>query len=142
MIISNKWFVALSTVVFAFFLLSCANDGQVVEMVSSEESYVTEYPLGFCPDSLEMVEGKVKSGQFFSTLLTSLGLSAGEAYDLTQACGETFDVRTLLVGNAYKAYYGHAFFICKKRILTEKVSECTIHLLLLCLLPLYHERAE
>ena len=23
----------------------------------------------------------------------------------------------------YKAYYGHAFFICKKRILTEKVSE-------------------
>ena len=37
----------------------------------------------------------------------------------------------------YKAYYGHAFFICKKRILTEKVSECTIHLLLLCLLKYF-----
>ena len=62
-------------------------------------------------DSLRCVEGKVKNGQFFSTLLTSLGLSAGEAYDLTQACGETFDVRTLRVGNAYKAYYGHSSVI-------------------------------
>ena len=105
MIISNKWFVALSTAVFAFFLLSCANDGQVVEMVSSEESYVTEYPLGFCPDSLEMVEGKVKSGQFFSTLLHSLGMSQQEAYNLTEACDSVFDVKTLRVGNGYQAYY-------------------------------------
>ena len=105
MIISNKWFVALSTAVFAFFLLSCANDGQVVEMVSSEESYVTEYPLGFCPDSLEMVEGKVKNGQFFSTLLHSLGMNQQEAYNLTEACDSVFDVRTLRVGNAYQAYY-------------------------------------
>ena len=105
MIISNKWFVALSTAVFAFFLLSCANDGQVVEMVSSEESYVTEYPLGFCPDSLEMVEGKVKNGQFFSTLLHSLGMSQQEAYNLTEACDSVFDVKTLRVGNGYQAYY-------------------------------------
>ena len=62
-------------------------------------------PLGFCPDSLECVEGKVKNGQFFSNLLMHLGLNAQQAYDLTTACGQTFDVKSLRVGNAYKAYY-------------------------------------
>ena len=57
-------------------------------------------------DSLSFEDGKVRNGQFFSTLLTSLGLSASESYNLTQACAPVFDVRTLRVGNAYKAYYG------------------------------------
>ena len=106
MIISNKWCAALSMAVFAFFTLSCANDGsEVEEVVSSEDSSVTEYPLGFCPDSLEVVEGKVKNGQFFSTLLHSLGMNQQEAYNLTEACDSVFDVRTLRVGNAYQAYY-------------------------------------
>lgn len=56
-------------------------------------------------DSLDCRTGKVRSGQFFSTLLTSLGLSASEAYDLSQACDSVFDVRTLRVGNTYSAYY-------------------------------------
>ena len=56
-------------------------------------------------DSLDCRSGKVRSGQFFSTLLTSLGLSASEAYDLSQACDSVFDVRTLRVGNTYSAYY-------------------------------------
>ena len=50
-------------------------------------------------DSLECRHGKVRSGQFFSTLLTSLGLSASEAYDLSQACDSVSDVRTFRVGN-------------------------------------------
>ena len=57
-------------------------------------------------DSLDCRSGKVRSGQFFSTLLTSLGLSASEAYDLSQACDSVFDVRTLRVGNTYSAYHG------------------------------------
>ena len=56
-------------------------------------------------DSLSCKEGEVRNGQFFSTLMTSLGMSAGEAYNLTQACDGVFDVRTLRVGNSYKAYY-------------------------------------
>ena len=56
-------------------------------------------------DSLICKEGKVRNGQFFSTLLASLGLSASEAYNLTQACADVFDVRTLRIGNTYKAYY-------------------------------------
>jgi len=61
-------------------------------------------PLGFSPDSLSVTEGKVKTGQFFSTLLGSLGMSAQEAYNLTQACDSVFDVKTLRVGQAYRAY--------------------------------------
>jgi murein DD-endopeptidase MepM/ murein hydrolase activator NlpD len=33
-------------------------------------------------------------------------MSAQEAYNLTQACGDVFDVKTLRVGQAYRAYYG------------------------------------
>lgn len=70
------------------------------------DTVAVEYPLGFCSDSLKVMEGKVKSGQFFSTLLGSLGMSAQEAYNLTEACGDVFDVKTLRVGQAYRAYYG------------------------------------
>ena len=74
-----------------------------IELVS--ESQNVESPLGFNPDSLTVKEGKVKNGQFFSTLLGSLGMSAQESYNLTQACGDVFDVRSLRVGQTYRAYY-------------------------------------
>lgn len=87
--------------------VSCGRD-----KASSEEAcdictdtVAVEHPLGFCPDSLKVMEGKVKSGQFFSTLLGSLGMSAQEAYNLTEACGDVFDVKTLRVGQAYRAYH-------------------------------------
>lgn len=106
MAIYNKWRTALSMAVSAFLILSCADGGQSVgDEVLSEEIHEVENPLGFCPDSLEMVEGKVKSGQFFSTILTSLGMSQQEAYNLTQACDSVFDVKTLRTGNEYQAYY-------------------------------------
>ena len=106
MISLNKWSAVLSVAVFAFFALSCGNEVQVVEEdVHADEISDDAHTLGFCPDSLEMVEGKVRSGQFFSTLLTSLGMNNQEAYLLTQACDSVFDVRSLRVGNAYQAYY-------------------------------------
>lgn len=78
----------------------------------SQDAVVTEaqtdaagLPYGFCPDSLDCVEGKVKNGQFFSTLMMKLGMSAQQAYDLTLACDGVFDVKGLRVGNGYKAYY-------------------------------------
>ena len=95
---------------FAFLLPLAASCGR--EKPSSDEAcdicadtVAVEHPLGFCPDSLRVKEGKVKNGQFFSTLLGSLGMSAQEAYNLTQACGEVFDVKTLRVGQAYRAYF-------------------------------------
>ena len=77
------------------------SDSQDVAAAQEEELC----PLGFHPDSLDVKQGVVKNGQFFSTLLGSLGLSAQEAYNLTQACSDVFDVRTLRIGNAYRAYH-------------------------------------
>ena len=102
----NIWLAALSAAFFSVLPVSCADDGKVEEAVEKTGSEdVPEYPLGFCTDSLESVSGKVKSGQFFSNLLGSLGMSQKEAYDLTMACDSVFDVRTLRVGNSYDAYY-------------------------------------
>ena len=79
-----------------------ASEDSVAESVT--DTLTVEAPLGFNPDSLSVTEGKVKNGQFFSTLLGSLGMSAQEAYNLTQACGSVFDVKTLRVGQSYRAY--------------------------------------
>ena len=95
--------------VFVFFAVSCSKGEKVetvVEEIAVEDTVGTS--LGFCPDSLRMVEGKVKSGQFFSNLLGGLGMSQQEAYNLTVACDSVFDVKTLRVGNAYRAYYDDA----------------------------------
>ena len=87
-------------------LVSCkGSDCEDNTSLLAEKETVSEYPLGFNPDSLSCVEGKVKNGQFFSSLLTSLGMSAQEGYNLTQACDGVFDVKSLRVGNSYKAYY-------------------------------------
>ena len=108
----KKYFLALAVLFFgvtALTVTSCGNKGpdenvEIVECADNEESVS---PYGFCDDSLSVVEGKVKNGQFFSTLLGSLGMSAQEAYNLTQACDSVFDVRSLRVGQAYRAYYAH-----------------------------------
>ena len=95
--------------VFVFMTVSCGGGKDVeagVEDVHVEDTLDTT--LGFCPDSLRMTEGKVKSGQFFSNLLGGLGMSQQEAYNLTVACDSVFDVKTLRVGNSYRAYYDDA----------------------------------
>ncbi len=91
------------------FSVGCSSDSGKAEQAVDEPA-VAEVeepcnPLGFSPDTLSMVEGSVKSGQFFSTLLNSLGMGASEAYALTQASDSVFDARTLRVGNTYRAYY-------------------------------------
>ena len=73
--------------------------------VADTDTLVNVGPMGFDQDSLTVKEGVVKSGQFFSTLLGSLGMNAQDAYNLTQACDTVFDVKTLRVGQSYKAYY-------------------------------------
>lgn len=86
------------------FAVSCKTSEN--SQITSEEPQAAEvHPLGFNPDSLRCVQGEVKNGQFFSNLLTSLGMSAQDGYNLTMACADVFDVKTLRVGNSYKAYY-------------------------------------
>lgn len=102
-----RYFASLILALALVFFVSCARSSQqeVAEPVE-EASDTLSNALGFCPDSLDVKEGKVKSGQFFSTLLGSLGMTQKEAYELTLACDSVFDVRTLRVDNAYRAYYG------------------------------------
>ena len=64
---------------------SSSTNGELDELQFNEQEGETHI-LGFAPDSLRCEDGKVKSGQFFSTLLGSLGMTAQEAYNLTQAC--------------------------------------------------------
>ena len=78
------------------------------DVISVVDTLSQDSQLGFNPDSLSVREGKVKNGQFFSTLLGSLGMSAQEAYNLTQSCDSVFDVKTLRVGQAYRAYYAES----------------------------------
>ncbi len=88
------------------FAVSCGspkeNESETPVEATAEAS---EHLHGFCPDSLEVVHGKVRKGQYFSAFLGSLGMSAAEAYDLTMACDSVFDAKTLRVGNEYDAYY-------------------------------------
>ena len=65
----------------------------------------TVYPLGFCTDSFDVVDGTLRSGEIFTGLLSRLGLSAREAYALTQASDSVFDVRKLRAGNRWQAYF-------------------------------------
>ena len=100
---------ALLSAATTLFFISCSG-GEEDNAASSESSAETLqeeviYPMGFNPDTLSVTEGSVKSGQVFSKLLNSLGLTNSEAYALTQSCGSVFDVRTLRVGNKYRAYY-------------------------------------
>ena len=91
---------------FIGLIVSCGNPQENVSECGSEpEIPEAVCTLGFEADSLVCREGKVKNGQFFSTLMMQLGLNAQQAYDLTQACTGVFDVKTLRVGNGYKAYY-------------------------------------
>ena len=102
----RRLYIILSVWLSMAVFVSCGSKGENSESVLSDAEPTTESSTQFPSlDSLTCKAGKVRNGQFFSTLLTSLGLSNGEAYDLTQSCAGVFDVRTLRVGNSYKAYY-------------------------------------
>ena len=94
----------LLSICCVLFSACSGEDVQNTPIVQIEDGS-TVAPLGFNTDSLNIVEGKIRNGQFFSTLLGELGMSQKEAYDLGMSCDSVFDVRTLRVGNAYQAYY-------------------------------------
>ena len=112
---------------------SCGRSSSSTDEVIAEEHFAEQvgeiHVLGFNADSLRCKEGKVKSGQFFSTLLGSLGMTAQEAYNLTQVCDTLFDVRTLRVGNTYKAYFSAEntleYLVYDRDRMHQVVFDCT-----------------
>lgn len=65
----------------------------------------TIYPLGFCTDSFDIVEGTLRNGEIFTTLLTKLGMDQKDAYTLAQNVADKFDTRKMKAGNDWTAYY-------------------------------------
>ena len=88
-------------------ILSCTQpspkEAEAVEVAEIHEFTPGE---GLPPtDTLDCVESKVRSGQFFSSVLAGAGLNAKDSYDISQACSDVFDVRNLHAGNSYRVYY-------------------------------------
>ena len=85
---------------------SCRNSrrhgGQSEPTVEKKD---TVYPLGFCTDSLDMIEGTLRNGEIFTGLMTRLGMSPGDAYNLAVSCDSIFDTRKMRAGNQWEAYY-------------------------------------
>ena len=100
-------FLTLSVVVLA----SCSSGKSEDAAVDAQAAVDTTVTLTGADaalakmQSMRTVEGKVKSGEFFSVLMTNLGMGGTPAYNLAESCKDVFDVRNLRVGNAYKAYY-------------------------------------
>ncbi len=65
----------------------------------------TVYPLGFLTDTFRIVEGKVRDGEAFTSLMQRLGMSGQDAYSMSLLCDTVFDVRRVRAGNSVDAYY-------------------------------------
>lgn len=61
--------------------------------------------MGFWPDSLVSEEGKVRSGETFTGMMTRLGMAADDAMALVNGLDSVFDVRKLRADNRIVAYY-------------------------------------
>lgn len=64
---------------------------------------ITEY--GFVWEDHKVVNGKVKNGDYFSTLLSDMGVSQNDIFKLTQRCEGVFDLGHLKVGYPYEAFF-------------------------------------
>lgn len=122
------FFIAAAALSVAFSSCTRGVSGDSVA-VETVDTVAVNPSLGFNADSLRVVEGKVRNGQFFSNLLTGLGMTQQQAYDLTQACDTVFDVRTLRVGQGYRAYYGEAahplYLVYERDKVGSVVFDCT-----------------
>ena len=71
------------------------------ETVSEGEVYEYGIPLS----RYRKVEGNIRKGEFFSTLMTRLGASQSDIYALDALSKGVFDMRQIKVGYHYHAYY-------------------------------------
>ena len=61
----------------------------------------TIYPLGFCTDSLDFMEGVLRNGEVFTSLMTRLGMSGKDAYELALSSDSIFNMRKMRAGNRW-----------------------------------------
>ncbi len=103
------YFLPVTIFFIALFLInttvtSCSEGGK--ENSKDEESpgeVITEF--GIPVSMFDVQEGSVKKGQFFSKLMSDLGVSNTDAYALAEASKGVFDLKKLKVGKNYRAYF-------------------------------------
>ncbi len=98
-------FLVFASFVVLLCLPSCQFGKKSAMVAGNVEKQDTVYPLGFCTDSFRIVKGIVRSGEPFSAVLSKVGLSNQDAYDLVVATDSLFDPKRLRAGNSYEAYY-------------------------------------
>lgn len=77
----------------------------MVEVTEDAAEVVVPNRLGFDPDTLEVETGIVNRNEFFSSLMTRLGMGLTGSYLLAESADTVFDVRRLRAGNPWQAYY-------------------------------------
>ncbi len=89
--------------------------------------------LGFEPDTLAVENGRVGNSEYFSSLLTRLGMSLTDAYNLSFATDSVFSAKKIRSGNAYRAFYSYSpdsvrtleYLVYERDPLAEVVFHCT-----------------
>lgn len=99
------WIAAAVSAVSLLAGCTCSNRSGQTQTAGSEETEVEVNRLGFDPDTLAAYEGKIRRNEFFSNLLTRLGMRTQDSYLLSEACDSVFDVRKFRSGNRFEAYY-------------------------------------
>ncbi len=96
-------------VLFSAVLLTAAACGggsnEGTSVCADEVEAAVPNRLGFEPDTLTMENGVVRNNEFFSSLMSRLGLCVAQSYSLAQASDTVFNVRKLRAGNSWQAYY-------------------------------------
>lgn len=128
----KSWFCML---VISFVLsaaVSCGDGSrekeQAVEVADKPDTPEVSAALGFDPEMYVLREDKVRKGEFFAGLLMKLGMETQDAYNLSSSCDTAFDVRSLRVGNPYRAYYSAdtlKFLVYEKDRINGVVFKCT-----------------
>ncbi len=99
----------LTAILLAVFFLAAGCGGRQAGMQEETAAAATEEEAsagfwGFCEDSLSVEENRVRSGDFFSTILMRNGISAQDAYNLSDASDSIFDVASIRIGNTYRVW--------------------------------------
>lgn len=88
-----------------FIVFGCANAVGDESVVLLEEAPVDQNVYGINLNEFYAIEGEIKKGDFFGTLLLNLGASGSSSQKLIEASKGVFDVTKIIIGNAYEAFY-------------------------------------
>lgn len=101
------WMPWLAGAILVCCVTACSGKGRVPENADGNEPVCQEevYEYGIPVSQYDVREDRIRKGDYFSTLLTRLGVSQADVYRLTSLCEGVFDVSGIRVGYPYHIYY-------------------------------------